>query len=56
LEPGKSTDVRGWQDRAAAEQVIDASFARSRGAAPGPGEVQSFRDRPPGSRVGDERR
>jgi len=22
LEPGKSTDVRGWQDRAAAEQVI----------------------------------
>jgi inorganic pyrophosphatase len=22
LEPGKSTDVRGWQNRAAAEQVI----------------------------------
>ena len=22
LEPGKSTDVRGWQDRAAAERVI----------------------------------
>ena len=48
LEPGKSTDVRGWQDRAAAEQVIDASFARGRGSAAGLGEVQSFRDRPPG--------
>ena len=28
LEPGKSTDVRGWQDRAAAEQVIAEAFAR----------------------------
>ena len=30
LEPGKGTDVRGWQDRAAAEQVIDDAFARAR--------------------------
>jgi inorganic pyrophosphatase len=30
LEPGKDTDVRGWQDRAAAEQVIDDAFARAR--------------------------
>jgi inorganic pyrophosphatase len=29
LEPGKSTDVRGWQDRASAEQVITASVARA---------------------------
>jgi inorganic pyrophosphatase len=29
LEPGKSTDIRGWQDRAAAEQEITA--ARRRG-------------------------
>ena len=28
LEPGKGTDVRGWQDRAAAEQVIEAAFTR----------------------------
>jgi inorganic pyrophosphatase len=33
LEPGKSTDVRGWQDRAAAEQVIKAAVARTRGRA-----------------------
>ena len=30
LEPGKDTDVRGWQDRAAAERVIDDAFARAR--------------------------
>jgi inorganic pyrophosphatase len=30
LEPGKSTDVRGWQDRAAAETVIDEAFDRVR--------------------------
>jgi inorganic pyrophosphatase len=30
LESGKSTDVRGWQDRASAEQVVAAAFARSR--------------------------
>jgi inorganic pyrophosphatase len=29
LEPGKGTDVRGWQDRAAAEQVIEAAFTRA---------------------------
>jgi inorganic pyrophosphatase len=29
LEPGKDTDVRGWQGRAAAEQVIAESFSRS---------------------------
>jgi len=28
LEPGKSTDVRGWQDRACAERVIKESQAR----------------------------
>ena len=33
LEPGKSTDVRGWQDRAMAEQVIESAFARASGAA-----------------------
>jgi inorganic pyrophosphatase len=30
LEPGKGTDVRGWQDRAAAEQEIAAAFGRAR--------------------------
>ncbi len=29
LEPGKATDVRGWQDRSAAEQVIAAAFQRT---------------------------
>jgi inorganic pyrophosphatase len=28
LEPGKSTDVRGWQDRAEAERVIKEAQAR----------------------------
>jgi len=28
LERDKSTDVRGWQDRAAAEKIIEESFAR----------------------------
>jgi inorganic pyrophosphatase len=31
LEPGKGTDVRGWQGRDMAEQVIKASFDRARG-------------------------
>lgn len=31
LEPGKATDIRGWQDRAAAEQAI--AEATERGAA-----------------------
>jgi inorganic pyrophosphatase len=35
LEPGKSTDVRGWQDRNSAEQVIEAALARARAAATG---------------------
>jgi inorganic pyrophosphatase len=30
LEPGKTTDVRGWQDRAAAEEVIGAASVRAR--------------------------
>ncbi|HLH85016.1 MAG TPA: inorganic diphosphatase [Trebonia sp.] len=33
LEPGKSTDVRGWQDRAAAERVIEEAQARAAGPA-----------------------
>jgi inorganic pyrophosphatase len=33
LEPKKSTDVRGWQDRAAAEDEIRASFDRAEKAA-----------------------
>ncbi|MGH3401921.1 MAG: inorganic diphosphatase [Streptosporangiaceae bacterium] len=32
LEPGKSTDVRGWQNREAAEKEITAAFARPRRA------------------------
>jgi inorganic pyrophosphatase len=31
LEPGKSTDVRGWQSCDMAEQVIKTSFDRARG-------------------------
>jgi len=30
LEPGKSSDVRGWQDRAAAEQVVREAQSRAR--------------------------
>lgn len=51
LEPGKSTDVRGWQDRAGAEQVIEAAFNRARGPAAGLGEARSVRGRPPGPAV-----
>jgi inorganic pyrophosphatase len=40
LEPGKSTDIRGWMDRAEAERVIKEAEARAalapRGAVPGP--------------------
>ncbi len=54
LEPGKDTDVRGWQDRAGAEQVIEAAFARNRGSRTGPGEVRLFRDRSPSSPVGND--
>jgi inorganic pyrophosphatase len=28
IEPGKSSDVRGWQDRAAAERVIKEAQTR----------------------------
>jgi inorganic pyrophosphatase len=40
LEPGKSSDVRGWQDKEAAEREIGAAFERGRdnpaaGLAPG---------------------
>jgi inorganic pyrophosphatase len=31
LEPGKGTDVRGWQDRTAAEQVITTAVDRADG-------------------------
>ena len=30
LEPGKSSDVRGWQDRTAAEQVVEDAQSRAR--------------------------
>ena len=30
LEPGKGTDIRSWQDRACAEQVISEAWARAR--------------------------
>jgi len=52
LEPGKGTDVRGWQDRAAAEQVIEDAFSRARSPAADHSEVRSFRggtSRPHGS-------
>lgn len=29
IEPGKSTDVRGWQDRAAAERAVSEAFDRA---------------------------
>ena len=34
LEPGKSTDVRGWQNRAAAERVIRDAQQRLRRTVP----------------------
>jgi len=34
LEPGKGTDVRGWQNLAAAEQEISAALERGSGRAP----------------------
>jgi inorganic pyrophosphatase len=33
IEPGKGTDVRGWQDRASAEQVIKDAVSRAGQAA-----------------------
>lgn len=43
LEPGKRTDVRGWQDRAEAERVIEAAFTRARRPAADRSEVHPFR-------------
>jgi inorganic pyrophosphatase len=49
LEPGTSSDVRGWQDRATAEAEIEQSFARARAGAEhgtdSAGKVRSFRSR-----------
>jgi len=55
LEPGRGTEVHGWRDRAAAEQVIEAGFARACRPAE-VGEVRPFRGRAPGPSVGDARR
>lgn len=38
LEPGKSSDVRGWQDRTVADQEISQSADRARNAASHPSE------------------
>jgi inorganic pyrophosphatase len=58
LEPGKSTDVRGWQDRVSAEQVIADARARARAsrpaADPSPPD-RPFRGRPDGPDSGDAR-
>ncbi|MGH3170074.1 MAG: inorganic diphosphatase [Trebonia sp.] len=37
IEPGKSTDVRGWQGRAAAEQVVKEAQARASAGGDGAG-------------------
>ena len=42
LEPGKNTDARGWQDRAAAEHVIAAAFTRAAGTAPAGPAIRRF--------------
>jgi inorganic pyrophosphatase len=42
LEPGKGTDVRGWQDRAAAERAIADASARARSPAGSPAECSPF--------------
>jgi inorganic pyrophosphatase len=56
LEPGKGTDVRGWQDRAAAERAIADAFARAGGPGHAPADVQSFRGWSTGSHLGHENR
>jgi inorganic pyrophosphatase len=53
LEPGKSTDVRGWQDRAEAERVIEAAFTRARRPPDSRSEVHPFRSRTAGPHVSD---
>jgi inorganic pyrophosphatase len=42
LEPGHRTDIRGWQDHVAAEQVIAAARARAAGSVPVGGRVHVF--------------
>ncbi len=42
LEPGKSTDVRGWMDRAEAERVIKEAEARAGAAGSGSVPEQRF--------------
>jgi inorganic pyrophosphatase len=55
LEPGKGTDVRGWQDLAAAEQEISAALERGSGLTPSgrhplhPGRADPARPRAPES-------
>lgn len=49
LEPGKDSDVRGWQDRFTAEGVIASSFARARAAA---GRGETLAGVPAGEDVG----
>ncbi len=41
IEPGKGTDVRGWQGRDAAEREINASFARAGDAEPAQGAPEA---------------
>ena len=53
LEPGKGTDVRGWQDRAEAERVIEAAFTRARHPAADHSEVHPFRGGTTRPHVGD---
>jgi inorganic pyrophosphatase len=49
LEPGKSTDVRGWMDRAEAERVIKEAEARAGLATAGP--VPGQRSDAPGAPI-----
>ena len=51
LEPGKSSDVRGWQDRAAAEQEISAAFERGRSGAPAGRQHPGRQPHPPPGRA-----
>jgi inorganic pyrophosphatase len=54
LEPGKSTDVRGWQDRGAAEQEIYAAMNRARGRAPSGRHLADSRLGKPGPVTGGQ--
>jgi inorganic pyrophosphatase len=55
LEPGKGTDVQGWQGRAAAEEEIIAALRRSRGLASA-GRLPHRRPAHAAIHSGDERR